>query len=97
MLPLFYRAKTQEWSCLQDFMPAPKKVSDHPLGLIRGTDYHQTAARLAPGDLLILYTDGINETENEAGDQLGLECLLSMARALAVCSGRLPAKPSWRL
>jgi len=86
MLPLFYRAATQEWSYLQDFMPAPKEVSDLPLGLIRGTDYHQTAARLAPGDLLILYTDGINEAENEAGDQLGLDCLLSMARALAVGS-----------
>jgi serine phosphatase RsbU (regulator of sigma subunit) len=86
MPPLFYRAATQEWSYLRDFMPAPKDVSDLPLGLIPGTEYHQTAARLAPGDLLILYTDGINEAENEAGDQLGLECLLSMARSLPVSS-----------
>jgi serine phosphatase RsbU (regulator of sigma subunit) len=86
MLPLWYRAATQEWSYLQDFMPAPKEVSDLPLGLIPGTEYHQTAATLAPADLLILYTDGINEAENEAGDQLGLECLLSMARSLPVSS-----------
>ena len=86
MLPLFYRAATQKWSYLQDFMPAPKEVSDLPLGMIPGTEYHQTAARLAPRDLLILYTDGINEAENEAGDQLGLECLLSMARSLPVSS-----------
>jgi serine phosphatase RsbU (regulator of sigma subunit) len=82
MLPLLYRAATQEWSYLQDFTPEPKEVSDLPLGLIPGTEYHQTAARLSPGDLLILYTDGINEAENETGDQLGLERLLSIARGL---------------
>jgi serine phosphatase RsbU (regulator of sigma subunit) len=86
MLPLFYRAATEEWSYLKDFTPEPAEVSDLPLGMIPGTEYHQTAARLAPGDLLILYTDGINEAENEAGDQLGLECLLSMARSLPVSS-----------
>jgi sigma-B regulation protein RsbU (phosphoserine phosphatase) len=82
MLPLFYRAATQEWSYLQDFMPAPQEPSDLPLGLIPGTEYHQSAARLAPGDLLILYTDGINEAENEAGEQLGLDGLLAIARSL---------------
>ncbi|MGA2113131.1 MAG: PP2C family protein-serine/threonine phosphatase [Bryobacteraceae bacterium] len=86
MLPLFYRAAAQEWSYLQDFMPGPKEVSDLPLGMIPGTEYHQTAVGLAFGDLLILYTDGINEAENEAGDQLGLERLLSMARSLPVSS-----------
>jgi phosphoserine phosphatase RsbU/P len=86
MLPLWYRAATQEWSYLQDFVPAPEEVSDLPLGLIPGTEYHQTAASLAPGDLLILYTDGINEAENEAGDQFGLERLLSTARSLPVSS-----------
>jgi phosphoserine phosphatase RsbU/P len=86
MLPLFYRAATQEWSYLQDFVPAPKELSDLPLGLIPGTEYHQAAAKLARGDLLILYTDGINEAENEAGDQLGLECLLSIVRSLPINS-----------
>jgi sigma-B regulation protein RsbU (phosphoserine phosphatase) len=86
MLPLWYRAATKEWSYLKDFIPEPKERSDLPLGLIPGTDYHQTAVRLAPGDLLILYTDGINEAENEEGDQLGLESLLSMAQNLPVTS-----------
>jgi phosphoserine phosphatase RsbU/P len=86
MLPLWYRAATKKWSYLQDFMPEPTEVSNLPLGLIPGTEYHQTAAKLAPADLLILYTDGINEAENEAGDQLGLPRLLSMARSLPVSS-----------
>jgi len=86
MLPLWYRAATQEWSYLQDFIPAPKEISDLPLGLIPGTEYHQSEVRLASGDLMILYTDGINEAENETGGQLGLACLLSMARSLPVSS-----------
>jgi sigma-B regulation protein RsbU (phosphoserine phosphatase) len=86
MLPLWYRASTQAWSYLPDFIPEPNEVSDLPLGLIPGTEYHQTAVSLAVGDLLILYTDGINESENEAGYQLGLESLLAMAGTLPVSS-----------
>jgi phosphoserine phosphatase RsbU/P len=86
MLPLWYRASAKKWSYLQDFMPDPSEVSDLPLGLIPGTEYHQTAVSLAAGDLLILFTDGINEAENEAGYQLGLEALVSMARSLPVNS-----------
>ena len=86
MLPLWYRAAAKTWSYLPDFMPEAKEVSNLPLGLIPGTEYRQTAVRLASGDLLILYTDGINEAENEAGDQLGLQRLLSMAQSLPVSS-----------
>jgi sigma-B regulation protein RsbU (phosphoserine phosphatase) len=82
MLPLWYRASTKKWGYLQDFMPETKDVSDLPLGLIPGTEYHQTVVSLASGDLLILFTDGINEAQNEAGDQLGLERLLSIAQRL---------------
>jgi len=84
MPPIWFHAATNEWSYLQDSMPEAKELSDLPLGLIPGTEYHQSAVGLAPGDLMILYTDGINEAENEAGDQLGLERLLSMARSLPV-------------
>jgi serine phosphatase RsbU (regulator of sigma subunit) len=86
MLPLWYRAATQEWSYLQDFMPEPKDVSDLPLGLIPGTEYHQTAASLAPGDVLILYTDGVKEAEDDDGNQLGLDGLLATARCLPAAS-----------
>ncbi len=35
----------------------------------------QTTIQLAPGDGIVLYTDGITEAENEAGEQYGLERL----------------------
>ncbi|MGO9436584.1 MAG: SpoIIE family protein phosphatase [Terracidiphilus sp.] len=43
------------------------------LGLIRGTQYSQNAVPLGHGDLLILHTDGISESTNEAAEERGYE------------------------
>src|ERR1700722_13470536 len=90
--PLWYRAATQEWSLMYDSTPYSKEILDLPLGLIAGTSYRQTAVQLEPGDLLLLYTDGINESYDESGAQLGLDRLLSIARSLptesAVAAGK---------
>ena len=80
--PLWYRAATHEWSLMYDTTPHSKDIFDLPLGLIAGTSYSQTAVQLDMGDLLLLYTDGISESWNESGQQLGLEGLLSIARNL---------------
>jgi sigma-B regulation protein RsbU (phosphoserine phosphatase) len=80
--PLWYRTATREWSLLRDSTPLSKEIADLPLGLIAGTSYSQTAVQLDPGDLLLLYTDGINESYDDSGTQLGLEHLLSIARNL---------------
>lgn len=90
--PLWYRASIREWSFLLESTPLSKEIVDLPLGLIAGTSYSQTAIQLEPGDLLLLYTDGVNEAHDESGTQLGLERLLSMARNLpresAVAAGK---------
>jgi serine phosphatase RsbU (regulator of sigma subunit) len=80
--PLWYRATTLEWGFLYDSTPLGKDIVDLPLGLIAGTLYRQTAVQLEPGDLLIFCTDGISESYDESGAQLGLERLLSIARTL---------------
>jgi phosphoserine phosphatase RsbU/P len=82
MPPLWYRAATLEWSLMYDSTPYSKEIVDLPLGLIAGTSYSQTAVQLEMGDLLLLYTDGISESWDESGKQLGLEGLLSIARSL---------------
>jgi len=90
--PLWYRTSTREWSLLYESTPLSKEIVDLPLGLIAGTSYSQTAVQLEPGDLLILYTDGVSESYDESGAQLGLERLLSIARKLptdsAITSGK---------
>jgi sigma-B regulation protein RsbU (phosphoserine phosphatase) len=84
MPPLWYRSASREWSLLQESTPYSKDIQDLPLGMIEGTSYSQTGVQLDPGDLLLLYTDGISEAEDAAGEQLGLAGLLALARALPV-------------
>ena len=80
--PLWFKAETGEWSALRESTPLARSVTDLPLGIISGTEYSQTAVELGKGDLLILYTDGISESRNEAGEMLGLRRLLDLARQL---------------
>jgi sigma-B regulation protein RsbU (phosphoserine phosphatase) len=84
--PLWYRAESRTWSLLQEETPFSKEVADLPLGIIAGTTYTQVAVQLEPDDLLLLYTDGIFESRNQRGEQLGLDGLLEMARRLPIGS-----------
>jgi len=90
--PLWYRASTREWNLLYDTTPLSKEIVDLPLGLIAGTSYSQTAVQLEPGDLLLLYTDGVSESFDQTGEQLGLDRLLSIARTLPTESAAAAGK-----
>ena len=80
--PLWFHAGEKRWGVLAvDGVPGTGP-SGLPLGLIRGTEYQQTFATLGPGDLLILYTDGLIEAKNYGGAQLGAERLLVLAKGL---------------
>ena len=41
------------------------------LGIMPDADYGETETRLAPGDTLVLYTDGVVEAQNAAGEFFG--------------------------
>ncbi len=57
-----------------------------PLGIIEGTPFDSAAPKvLAPGDILLIGTDGIWETSNPAGEMYGTERL---CRVMANCSER---------
>ncbi len=52
-----------------------------PLGLIQGIEYgHPTETPLAPGDMLVLVTDGFYEWENPQGEEFGLTRLQEVIR-----------------
>jgi sigma-B regulation protein RsbU (phosphoserine phosphatase) len=85
---LWYRAQEKSWELLQDCTPHAVEIGGLPLGLIPGTDYTQTGVRLASGDTLVLYTDGITEARDSSGNELGQNGLLNLARSLT------PASPS---
>jgi sigma-B regulation protein RsbU (phosphoserine phosphatase) len=82
--PLWYRSREESWHFLENCTPFAVDIEGLPLGLIPGTSYSQTAVRLDPGDMLILYTDGITEAIDSAKNQLGQLGLLNLVRTLAV-------------
>ena len=43
------------------------------LGVMPGFTYERHVATLAPGDTLVLYTDGVTEAENAQQEQFGLD------------------------
>jgi sigma-B regulation protein RsbU (phosphoserine phosphatase) len=49
--------------------------TSQPLGVFDGQQFSAAKAQLAPGDTLVLYTDGISEAENDGGDEYGVERL----------------------
>lgn len=44
-----------------------------PMGMFCGITFEKTKRKLAPGDTLLLYTDGVTESRNHAGEEFGLE------------------------
>ena len=47
-----------------------------PVGIMAGNEYQSTTLELSPGDLIVLYTDGINEAMNSEGQQFSTEAII---------------------
>jgi len=58
------------------------------LGVVEDATWKQETVRLAPGDVLVLYTDGVTDAENEQGSFFGQERLLEIAQANLGCSAQ---------
>ena len=53
------------------------------LGAFPDRSYEEAAVEIAPGDRLLMYTDGVTEAENPGGEEFGEERLLEVLRANA--------------
>jgi phosphoserine phosphatase RsbU/P len=93
--PLRYSARRREWDYLDlksaGTCPSLKasraryhleRLANLPLGVLEPIDYQQFAVQLDVGDLVILCTDGITESVDEAGAMLSEQGLLSIADRL---------------
>jgi phosphoserine phosphatase RsbU/P len=65
------------------------RISNLPLGILDPTDYEQFAVRLEPGDFVVVYTDGITESEDSEGRQLGEAGLLELLARLPTSGAAL--------
>ena len=52
------------------------------VGLLPGAAFHEGQARMEPGDVLVIFTDGMVEAENAAGEDLGDGPLAEVVRRM---------------
>jgi sigma-B regulation protein RsbU (phosphoserine phosphatase) len=52
-----------------------------PLGMFRDTRYHEYYLTTEPGEVLVLYTDGVTEAQNPQGEEFGRERLAEAVKA----------------
>ena len=57
-----------------------REATGVPLGMFCSTNFPVCELTLAPGDKLLLYTDGLTEIYNAAGEEFGVERVRSLAK-----------------
>lgn len=81
--PLWYRAARHEWQSIQGKRASQRgRTVGVALGLLDDSGYDRTVLKPEVGDLVLLYTDGVSEASNEAGDELGRDGLMSIAQSI---------------
>jgi sigma-B regulation protein RsbU (phosphoserine phosphatase) len=65
-----------------------QRVEGVPLGLLDDTEYDEVVFEAQPGDTILLYSDGVHDQENAAGQEYGRGRLYSV---LERCAGRPPS------
>ena len=86
-----YNAAQGTFACARAGLPAPLIIragtveacpgrSQPALGMVPEVDYVEVTDRLAPGDALLLFTDGAIEIANYAGQELGVAGLAGLVR-----------------
>jgi phosphoserine phosphatase RsbU/P len=79
----WYRTNRDEWSWFESPRAGDEVgVRGTPLGLLPNVSYDRMIVKPDPGDLIVLYSDGVSEATNPAGNELGRDDLMTMARAL---------------
>jgi len=84
--PLRYRSRDGSWDRV-DPAPSSGDPRNLPLGITRA-DYDERRFRMAPGDLLLVYSDAAMEVKREDGTMLGVEGLLDVVRGLDAADPR---------
>ncbi len=81
--PCWYRAARDEWRWIQGKRASQRgRTVGVPLGLLADSGYDRTVLKPEVGDLVLLYTDGVSEALSEAGNELGRDGLMNIARAI---------------
>ena len=83
----WYRAHRNEWSWFEaQHAEGQSGASGTPLGLLPNVSYERMIVKPEPGDLIVLYSDGISEATNHDDKELGRDGLMTVAQALDTTS-----------
>ena len=66
--------------------PQPLSVTGMPIGIDEDTLWGKASIQIEPGDVVVFYTDGIPDAQNEEGEFFQEERLLEVTRSNANCS-----------
>jgi serine phosphatase RsbU (regulator of sigma subunit) len=75
---LVYRHDLGGWESLEQDSEETGKISNTPLGVTDLADYSQRTCRLAPGDLMLCYSDALSESRMAEGRLLGTAGVLDL-------------------
>ena len=79
----WYRARRREWASFESQAARDRLgVRGTPLGLLPNVAYDRMIVKPEPGDLIVLYSDGVSEATDPAGTELGRDDLLALIGAL---------------
>ncbi|MCC6321689.1 MAG: serine/threonine-protein phosphatase [Phycisphaerales bacterium] len=81
--PFWFESRARRWTAL-DAPSHPRRTdpADLPLGVLADTVYSHRAIRLAPDDLVLIYTDPLLETRDPSGRQLGQHGLAGLLESV---------------
>jgi phosphoserine phosphatase RsbU/P len=83
--PLWYHRATNEWTWLETQRAREQlQPTGLPLGLLPDIAYDRKVIRPGVGDMIVLYSDGVSETVDPAGEELGREGLINIVREFSV-------------
>jgi phosphoserine phosphatase RsbU/P len=75
--PMLFHGKNGDWAVTR------LEACGTVVGIVEEAYYEQHSLTIAPGDVLVGFTDGISEAMNEAQDEFGEERLLETVRSCA--------------
>jgi serine phosphatase RsbU (regulator of sigma subunit) len=85
--PLLFSASRREWRALEHESTAAP-LTNVPLGMFESASYTQLGVKMSTNDLLLCYTDGLEECVDHAGETMGRHGLARIA------AGTNPDEPS---
>ena len=80
--PLYYRAATQQWVCLDGKDVGRDELGNLPLGVVSESVYPSRRISVKQGDMFLLYSDAFIESMKDEENYLGIEGVVDVLNSI---------------